>query len=173
MAVAHFGGTVTAHNSTRSEPPLTPGPPAAPGVPVPAGWLRDRVMMLLGRDLAEFTIARLTVHDLPDIGGALGSDAAADLLARVGQRLADRLRPGEAWMTRSDGDFMVLLTEATPSRARRRITDLVHGCSGWTPEAYGSSLPAPRRRTTPPAPTTSSPAPTWPLPRPLAAVPAP
>ncbi|HEY6595803.1 MAG TPA: GGDEF domain-containing phosphodiesterase [Asanoa sp.] len=130
---------MTVDISTSVEPPqiATPGPPAAPVAPVPAGWLRDQVATMLGRDLTEFTIARLTVHDLRDIGGALGSDAAVDLLARVGQRLADRLRPGEAWMTLPDGDFMVLLTEATPSQARRRLTDLVRGGSGWTPEAYG------------------------------------
>jgi EAL domain-containing protein (putative c-di-GMP-specific phosphodiesterase class I) len=77
------------------------------------------------------------VHDLREIGGALGPAAAAGLVAQVGRRLADRLRPDEAWAPLPDGDFLLLLTDGTPDRARRRLADLVRGGSGWTPDVYG------------------------------------
>jgi predicted signal transduction protein with EAL and GGDEF domain len=86
---------------------------------------------------AEFTLARLAVHDYRDIGGALGPAAAAELQARVGQRLAARLRPGERYAALPDGTFTVLLDGALPAGVSSRLADLVANGSGWTPDVYG------------------------------------
>jgi EAL domain-containing protein (putative c-di-GMP-specific phosphodiesterase class I) len=93
--------------------------------------------MLLAQDGAEFTVARCSISDYRDISGALGPVAAVTLRTRVGERIADQLKTGEAYAELPDGHYLLVLAGVGVERTRRRLAELVRCASGWTGEVYG------------------------------------
>jgi predicted signal transduction protein with EAL and GGDEF domain len=130
------GGHVTADTSTWARPDK-PARPATPGAPATAETIFAEVAGRLGDGRADFALAICSVHDYRDISGALGPAAAGELLHRIGQRLAERIRPDERCAPLPDGTFALLLAETTPESVRDRIVDLIRHGSGWTPDVYG------------------------------------
>jgi EAL domain-containing protein (putative c-di-GMP-specific phosphodiesterase class I)/GGDEF domain-containing protein len=127
---------VTADTSTRARLGLDPRP-GAPGVPASTAAIHSEIAGRLGAGRAAFTLARCAVHDYREISGALGPAAAAELRTRVGQRIAERIRPAETYAELPDGTFALLLDEIVPERVRDRLRELVAHGSGWTPDVYG------------------------------------
>jgi predicted signal transduction protein with EAL and GGDEF domain len=130
------GGHVTADTSTWARPDK-PARSATPGAPVTAETIFAEVAGRLGDGRADFALAVCSVHDYRDISGALGPAAAAELLHRIGQRLAERIRPDERCAALPDGTFALLLADVAPDKVRERVTDLIRHGSGWTPDVYG------------------------------------
>ena len=127
---------MTADTSTWARPDK-PARPATPGAPATAETIFAEVAGRLGDGKADFALAICSVHDYRDISGALGPAAAAELLHRIGQRLAERIRPDERCAALPDGTFALLLAEVAPAAVRERLTDLIRHGSGWTPDVYG------------------------------------